>query len=82
MRCLELVRTAPPRWLWRRLGVVNPIDVVGYVRGRQVTIRVDALFYPFLFQTAEEELSDRLVSAVGTSAHAWLKVVVCAETPP
>ena len=62
--------------------IVKPIDVVGYVRGRHVTIRIDALLDPFLFQTAEEGLSDRVVSAVGTSAHAWLKVVVCAETPP
>ena len=62
--------------------IVKPIDVVGYVRGRHVTIRIDALLDPFLFQTAEEGLSDRVVSAVGTCAHAWLKVVVCAETPP
>ena len=62
--------------------IVKPIDVVGYVRGRHVTIRIDALLDPFLFQTAEEGLSDRVVSAVGTSAHAWLKVVVFAETSP
>src|SRR5690606_20108974 len=53
-----------------------------YVRGRHISTRVDALLDPFLFQTAEEGLSDRVIPAVGTSAHAWLKAVVFAKTPP
>ena len=60
MRRLELVRTAPPRWLWRRLGVVNPIDVVGYVRGRQVTIRVDALFIRSFFKLPKKDSATAL----------------------
>jgi hypothetical protein len=37
---------------------------------------------PFFFQATEEGLDDRIVPAVALAAHAWLKVVGPAESPP
>ena len=82
MRCFELVRTDSAEMAMAARQIVEPLDVLGDVRGRYLPTGVDALLDPLLLQAAEEGLSDRVVPAVGTSAHAWLKVVVFAETSP
>lgn len=35
-------------------GILEPVDVVGYVGGRRVPAGVDAFLDPFLFQTVED----------------------------
>lgn len=82
MRCLELVRADTAEVRVAAYGIVESVDIAGYVRDRSVPTRVDAFLDPLLFQTAEEGLSDRVVPAVGASAHAWLKMVAFAKAPP
>ena len=82
MRCFELVRTDSAEMAMAARQIVEPLDVLGDVRGRYLPTGVDALLDPLLLQAAEEGLGDRVVPAVGAPAHAWLKMVVLAETPP
>ena len=62
--------------------IVEPFDVLGDVRGRYFPTGVNTPLDPLHLQTAEEGLGDRIVPAVGASAHAWLKMAVFAEAPP
>ena len=82
MRCFELVRTETAEMAMAARQIVQPLNVLVEVRSRYLSTGVDALLDPLLLQAAEEGLGDRVVPAVGAPAHAWLKVVVFAETSP
>ena len=82
MRRVEFVRTETAEMTMAARQIVEPLDVLGDVRGRFLSTGVDALLDPLLLQAAEEGLGDRVVPAVGAPALAWLKKAVFAETPP
>lgn len=63
MRCLDLVSANTTEVSVAAYGIVEPVDVVGYVLGRRVPTGVDALLDPLLFQTTEESMCKILFSS-------------------
>jgi hypothetical protein len=92
----DLVDTLSPRFLGRfkllraqaakvtvaASPIVEAIDVVGHIVQGQLAVLVDMLLDPFLLQTAEEGLRDRIVPAVPLPAHARLQMMRAIEAPP
>lgn len=68
MRCFELVRTDAAQMAMAARQIVEPLNVLGDVRGRYFPTGVDTLLDPLLLQAAEEGLGDRVVPAVGAPA--------------
>ena len=62
--------------------IVEAFDVLGYVQGSRLAVRVNALLDPLLLQASEKGFSDGIVPAVRPPAHTGLKMVGLAEAPP
>ena len=62
--------------------IVEAFDVLGYVQGSRLAVRVDALLDALLLQASEERLGNCVIPAVRPPAHAWLKMVGLAEASP
>src|SRR5262249_17339713 len=82
MRRFELLRTQAAEVTVTSALIVTGVDVIGHVGRRQFSILVDLILDSLLFQTAEEGLGDRVVSAVGFTAHVRLQLIGVAEPPP
>ena len=63
-------------------AVVEGLNVIGHVGARQLPILVDVFLDPFFRQARTERLSDRVILAVASPAHARLKSICAAEAPP
>src|SRR5262245_27370960 len=63
-------------------SIVEGIDVVSQVGDRQFPIPIDLSLDSLFLQAAEKGLSDGIVPGVGFPAHARLKVIRAAESPP
>src|SRR5262245_14277164 len=79
---LELLGAQTPKVAMTPGWIVEGIDVVSHVVQSEVSVPVDMLFDPLLFQTSEEGLGNGVVPAVTLSAHARLKMIGTAETQP
>ena len=82
MRCLELVRANATKVAMSTNWIVEAFDVLGYVQGSRLAVRVDALLDALLLQASEERLGNCVIPAVRPPAHAWLKMVGLAEASP
>jgi hypothetical protein len=63
-------------------SIVERFDVIGDVIGSGLAVLIDMLLDPFLLETAEERLGNRVAPAVSTTAHAGFKMVGFAKPPP
>ncbi len=82
MRCLELVRANATKVAVSTDWIVEAFDVVGYIQGSGLAVRVNALLDALLLQASEERLGNCVIPAVRPPAHAWLKMVGLAEASP
>src|SRR5450631_2089833 len=62
--------------------IVEQVDVVRNINCGQFSVFVDPLFDVLFFETTEERFGNRVVPAVSTSTHAWLKMVCTTEASP
>jgi hypothetical protein len=63
-------------------SIVKGLDVVGNIFCGRRTIFIDMLFDAFFFQTAEKRFCHRIIPTVTPSAHAGLKMIRAAKSPP
>ena len=62
--------------------IVEHLDVIEYICTGHVKCFIDSSLDAFLLQAAEEGLSDCIVPAVASSAHAGLQVVGLQKAQP
>ena len=63
-------------------AIIEQFDVFVDLGSGYLPSRVDALLNLLLLQAAKERFSHCVIPAVATPAHAWLKMMRMAETPP
>ena len=63
-------------------AVVEVLDVVADISGRQFSILEDSLLDEFLLQATEKGFSNGIVPTVAAPTHARFEVVGSAKTPP
>ena len=63
-------------------AIIEHLDILVDLGSGDLPSRVDALLDALLLQAAKERFGHRVIPAVATPAHARLKMMRMAETPP